>query len=285
MNKDNISTAYGFEEWLNLAMRKHPDAAHCHSLTNESDFAGVSLKEARDLAVLGWPEGFKRMQAILQSLEHEIRFPSMQEKITTEIIGSSPDIGAYLRGEPECMFQIESLPSFDRKFARIHVNGAIHCGTSGDAIFWRGAVVIALAHALESAGFGTEITLDYSTRANKYNDEALTVSQFIALKSAGQPIDTDRITFMLANKSAFRRLGFSVMEHAPIKHRQQIGITTHGNYGFPCSLPHPQGADINFEINTSPIHDQLSAAAHVRHLLQTLPQLLEANLQQQQANW
>ncbi len=171
---------------------------------NEDCWHGTrTFDDALNLAERGWPDGLARMQ----TLRGKIKVPQSQtEAFVTRFVeaGDEPDIGRYLENQPDSMLEFERqfIPGTGR-IVKILLNAFISCGVDHKAIFQRGAAAFALADAIEQSGLRCEISLVLATISRSGNGEMSDV--LIPLKAADQHVEPDRMAFMLAHPSIFRR--------------------------------------------------------------------------------
>jgi hypothetical protein len=91
--------------------------------------------------------------------------------------------------------------------ASVAVSGIV----SPEAVFSRGAVVLAAVDAIEAAGKRVELWIAKGSKAHSNGDEW---HWLVPVKSASQPLDVDRLAFALCSVATQRRLFFSVQEQA-----------------------------------------------------------------------
>ena len=125
-----------------------------------------------------------------------------------------------------------------------------------------GAAVLSYVEGLEAAGFRCEIEVSFAANIPPV-DHYLSV----IVKRAEEPMELDRIAFVLTHPAFFRRIAFAVKESTP-------GIAEHLNgqcYGFSRS-PRPEELDPNQIIvpgvnMVKPGADELKTpAAALKHL-------------------
>lgn len=172
-----------------------------------SDFS-ETMKLARD----GWAEGREAVEAAIVHFSSVIGSKARRTVLAHEVAGSSPDVAAFLCGDPENMFAREYIETETvGKIIRLVVNGTASAGIDSKEIIKRGALIVALVDSLEMSGFSVEVILTFHGK-----DAGVSTEQIITVKSAGDPVEIDRLAFCIAHPSCFRRLGFSCWEHDPL---------------------------------------------------------------------
>ena len=194
---------------------KQPAVGHpaCNgSEQNNPSWSGSSnYQQAIDWAEKGWLEGLERIKAMTGALKKlegdkaDRHIPRFCES------GDEVDIGRFVSGEPENMidFDVVQVPAAGR-VVKLVVNISASCGVSADAMFRRGAAAVMLADLIEQSGLRSEIVVvSGGTRSGQGPDG---VDFRVTVKRADQPLELDRVAFMLASPAAFRRLMFRAYE-------------------------------------------------------------------------
>jgi hypothetical protein len=129
--------------------------------------------------------------------------------------GDEVDVGLYLSGEPECMtdWVMAETPSFGKVVKVIvHLTGT--AGVSAEALMYRGLLACLLIDTLEASGLRCEVWGLPKCSADNGGDDPKYLAQ-VLLKPADEPVELDRLAFMLAHPAVFRRFGFRLMEQEP----------------------------------------------------------------------
>lgn len=201
-----------FDSWgsfVDFATNRIRKTTFESSRTGSPSWTGTAdITEAVNLASNGWSEGSSKANKLSNALVDRIASMVEAPFIQYDVTGSDFDVAAYLTGEPEHWYTLESkLENRDGKVFKIVFNGSVSAGVDTNVITAKGAAVSALVQILEITGNKTEIELVYT--AQGYGQPFETI---IPLKAAGQPLDLDRVIFALAHPSNFRRLVFSCWE-------------------------------------------------------------------------
>jgi hypothetical protein len=114
-------------------------------------------------------------------------------------------------------------PRFSRT-CRTIANIVASAGVSPQVIMIRGAAICALVEALEMSGRRAEVIMACGVR-NGANTYSITVP----VKEPDQPLDMDRLAFMLCHPAVLRRFVFSLMETESATVRRELSVP--GCYG------------------------------------------------------
>lgn len=224
---------------------------------------GHSWEQCLRMAREGWPEGLKLVEAITAKFEHITASKLMRPQVAYDVAGDCVDVGRYVTGEPENMMIWEEAEIENAgKIVRIEANLSASSGISAAQMAIRGAAVCALVDALEQCGKSVELTLCFATKGGRRRMEF-----YVPVKQAGEPLEMDRLAFMMAHAGMFRRIGFACLENAPEQWRQAIGVEVSGDYGIPASC---KGAGTKADIVAPHMLLNGDAAACVQWVFQTL---------------
>lgn len=124
------------------------------------------------------------------------------------------NMGAYLAGDPRPKIDARRTNE-DRdgkgKAVTIMVNAAASAAINADALARKGAAVLTLIDALESAGRPVEVIVgSYSER----NSNGQIIDVKVTLKKAGQRMSLDALAFAIGSPDFFRRVIFGARERA-----------------------------------------------------------------------
>ena len=199
-----------FDEFVEAAKLTARDNASSRGKGRGKFYGTDSFDDAVALASHGWPEGAQRAAEFRASLDSAVRDVTVarQAGFAWDVVGEQIDVGKFLAGEPECcLSRSEDGESAAGKVVRIVANVAASGSVSADSLFARGAVVLAAIDILEGLGHRVELTVARGTTT-----QGQTLQIFVPIKSAGQPLDLDRLAFALCHPSFLRRLTWSVSE-------------------------------------------------------------------------
>jgi hypothetical protein len=220
--KTTVARFDSWEEFVAAAeIRSYGGFDSGHSKGDSHFYGTESIAEATSLARKGWPEGAARVQAIRAEIASAINaiVNARVQSIGYDVCGDYVDVGRYLSGEPECFGTRTDDPCAAKPVVKVSVNTAVSCGVSQEAIFARGAAILAAIDVIESAGKRVELWAVNGALAgcNKKTHET-----YVLVKPADQHLDCDRLAFALCHASTHRRLCFSVFE--------KYGITAGNSY-------------------------------------------------------
>lgn len=216
-----------------------------HPLSGQSrsgsyDFTRTNtFEEALKLARTGWAEHRVEVEKIAADLEFSVGEGLRNSfDIVSDVSGQEVNVGAYLSGEPECMFEFSPVKvSKPGRVITIVVNGSIGGGVEVSELVKRGAAVTALVDLLERLQHSTEVYLEFGK--SEVGTNLVKTSTLIKLKAAAAPLDLDLLMFATAHPSCNRRLMFAFSE----KHHS-IGSSSYGLPPRQCWQAERVGANI-----------------------------------------
>lgn len=172
-----------------------------------ADFQGTgTMAQALDLARYGWPEGREKMKAGLASAA--LLQPAAPVPVTSyDIAGAFPDVGLFCAGDPACMVSYDEQDAKARPIYRIIVNISYMAAVEPQTIINRGAAILSFIDKLESEGARVELLAHRSAEK-----EGKTMSLAFPIKRADEPLDIDRVAFVLANPAMLRRIAWAITE-------------------------------------------------------------------------
>lgn len=191
------------------SLTRHPDAARHHKHWMEDDNAGWyglpashDFAGVRELVLAGWPDGLRRMDEALGSIEIPIPPISVRRKRMRSDFGDELDIHRVFSGDFARAFgSMKRPPGTKRRALQIVVDSIASGGRDADEMFWQGAGAIKLAELLSSAGYTVELYSAFKASANcKIDLRVLT-------KASGAPLDLCAAAATLALPAFFRCIG------------------------------------------------------------------------------
>jgi hypothetical protein len=193
-----------------------------------SGWCPSTYKETLRLVAEGWPEGLARMADLTEKITSVVGQKINRPEYEWDVAGEDVDVGRFLSGEPENMITYQETPvdGVSGKIIKLRMNVAALGGVQAETIFNRGAAVISLVAAMERVGYSFEIVV---VAASRDFARANIILHEIMLKEAGDIVDMDKLAFVMANASFFRRLVFSARECEPANVRKIFDIG--GGYG------------------------------------------------------
>lgn len=178
------------------------------SKTGSSNFCRTeSFEEAVELCKYGYHEDFQRLVGLKISLEKYIKLTSKKNKQYNYYVGYTPDVKAYLDGNPLSMLNREN-PT--RRHIDIYYNIGVPWQVTSGQIFNRGAITLNLVEILENMGFSVDLNIfDIG-----HEDKLIHYAKF-NLKKSGERLNIQKLYFPMCHPSFLRRLLFRLEEVTP----------------------------------------------------------------------
>lgn len=190
----------------------------------------VTFEQAVQMGLNGWPEGTQQVYKRLEVIHDRLRLKTTKPELHYSMTGPGTiDFSRLMQGHPlpyVTWQEGDDVKHGKGKVVKVVFNIAASAGVSTEAMVHKGVLGCALVDVLERFGYRVEVKwVDVSAKM----DKAIVVG--VMLKKAGDVLDIDRMVFALGHPASLRRLGFSVMEHAPVDWRRAVGIVSGGGYG------------------------------------------------------
>lgn len=190
---------------------------------------GVGFKGALRLSAHGWPDGLVKVRELSGACERSVLASVRERRLEYDVAGDWFDVGRVVAGDPECGVNVRRAVGMG-PVVRFVVTGGAAAGIDADAIYRRGAAVVAAVDVLESQGVRCEVVLGFCNSCRNSNARN---SHGVMLKEAGDAVDMDRLAFALCHPATLRRLSFAVREGLPTEWRRTFKFGVGGsNYGF-----------------------------------------------------
>lgn len=206
-------------------IRKHES---CDSLYDGyGDWSGAGFGEAMKLAREGWPEGRK---ALVEGLD-TAAIITQRETYRSEMLdvaGAYPFVPAAVAGDACCMVRQGLEHAKTRPIFRLVMNAAVSGSINGGPIFNRGAAILSWVDRLEATGGRCEIIIA-EDGYSPYGWAKKHVCFSVTAKRAEEPLDLDRMAFLLMHPATQRRLFFRCYECQP-------ELCDWTNYGVPSDF-------------------------------------------------
>lgn len=217
----NVSELYN-----NLKDRKRRPGARTCSEESGSSFAGTSsLEEAYDLMIHGDKDLCKRINEKAKRLDISKILGNAIKRNTTynSVVGYQVNVPNYLSGIPTDM--IANIPTRkSQKIINIIVNASVSCGISTRDIEKAGSYYYIVIDLLEKAGYRCNV---YSMVSYSHNDKGILLAR---VKTDKEPINREKMAFLLAHPSFHRRINFKWIECIDCD-----GDPTRSGYGTPLT--------------------------------------------------
>jgi hypothetical protein len=195
-----------------------------------SDWYGTkSFEEAQRLLTKGWPEGAEKVASLRDRLSCVVSAAKQARAaaVAYGVEGLWVDEGRIVTGEPECCGYETLGEDAGAHVVALRYNAAVSGSVKPEAITARGVAVLTAIDLIESCGTRCEVIYAQGTQARGGGNLECNV----VAKSADQPVDLDRLAFVLTHPSFFRRFGFAFCEgHGhPTQGTRPCGLSDHGN--------------------------------------------------------
>lgn len=198
------------------------------------NFTGTySWEDALKLARNGWKEGRSKLLSQLDAARF-VQIGATVRAETLDVAGAYPLVPAAVAGDPMCMFAPGLEHAKTRPIFRFLVSFSVAAAVGKEAIINRGAAILSWIDRLENEGARCEVVFVGTTHMNdnKHQKTRRYTLSFTA-KRADEPLEIDRMAFIIAHPSMVRRLFFVCCElHHDIEY---FG----GGYGYPADFAPP----------------------------------------------
>jgi hypothetical protein len=175
---------------------------------------GVDLREAKRLCVEGWPEGEKQALTLANEVAQTLEQDTVDQHFQLQAgVAGTPNIGAYLAGHPLCAWK-PTLTTISTVGKTITLCASVCYSSSvtAETAIRRGAMITALALALEHTGHAVELWVDMTAGQPDYGWTKVTR---VLVKGAHDITDPSRISFAYAHPAMLRILGFYEWHRTP----------------------------------------------------------------------
>lgn len=240
---------------------------------SDAFFGTRTFEEALNVARTGWAAGAARVAELRASIDEFVATAKRAyvQQFQWDVTGDFVDVGRVLSGEPEAfgtyVDSLDGRADTRDRVVRLYANLGVSCGVTGEAIFARGAAILAAVDILESAGIRVEL---WTGIASKGAGKKKTYQLEVLVKSASQPVDVDRLAFVLCHQATLRRLGFS--------HKEQHGYWPKKCYPEPLTVE--EGCIKTPEARRGGAHSREELAAEVANICREcgveIPELTQA---------
>ena len=182
---------------------------------------GMGYDDAVRAYTGGWAEGARRAQDLADTLAPRPR--STRTALRRNVTGAFPNVGAYLAGAPNAMYQVSRKAAQGRPYVHLYCPVGYNANVEASTAFEKGCAMVAVIDALEGAGCRVAVTLTC-----RIDVPGGRVCQRFDVKDYGDPLDIDQMIYTAAHPAFFRHLVFALRErseHAILRE------CTRGGYG------------------------------------------------------
>lgn len=176
---------------------------------DEKEFSGTyNFDEAMRLVTNGWTDGRAKLMTAMAAAQTTTTFtPSL----VMDVAGAYPIAALAAAGDPCSMVDLAPVEDRVRPIVRLLVQRAGSAAYSVDEFTNYGAAIMSYIEGLEGAGFRCEVTVCFASDFHSDGDQFCTV----VVKRAEEPIEIDRMAFVMVHPAFFRRIAFAVYEATP----------------------------------------------------------------------
>lgn len=126
-----------------------------------------------------------------------------------DIVGSMPNVAAFLNGNPRNMIRKTRVKTETKVINIVYLN-QIHCTVKGEDMIEAGTNMLYCLRELERAGYRVNLYVGYITYTSDRRQKAW--GCVVNVKNSGQYLNIEKLAYLMANPSAYRRHGFRMME-------------------------------------------------------------------------
>lgn len=203
-------------------------------------YASQDWEDSLRLARNGWTEHAATIGLHAEQLQYTLLHGLEQGITRLDFEGLSWDLDAVMRGEPECWWATDPVPTM-RASTAIVCNCVASCSITPRELIAKGTAVVSLARMLEFVRVPTEVWVVCTIGGGP--DQSRSVMS-VCLKRASEPFDISLLAYALAHPSAFRRQFFRASEMVPPFGSHKSGGPFGSGYGFVCDLKASEAAEI-----------------------------------------
>ena len=187
-------------------------------------FAGATVTQAIEFARYGWRKGAEKVERLSSRISHAVGSKMITHVPHFAVAGACFDPGRFCAGDPDCMmdFGTEYRDAPNGNILRLSVSIACSSYVPNNSITLFGASIVALIDSIEMSGRSVELHLGVTMVYWEFST---------LLKSAGEPLDIDRLAFAIAHPASQRKLLFMAQEREPSAVRKKCGFDGGGYHG------------------------------------------------------
>lgn len=178
------------------------------SIYMPEDFAGEPLDVAIDYCHGGYQKNLDMFMKLKKEIDSVNVKYSNNRKTVTSVVGSRPNVPAYVAGAPKTMYRMERVK--EKKFVDIYMNIAFSGHTTEEQIRNRGILTLNLVNVLESHDIGVNLHVFEACYVEK---EVFIVE--VVLKKPGELLNIGKCYFPMCSKEFLRRVLLRVKESVP----------------------------------------------------------------------
>ena len=178
-------------------------AEKLHGDEKGSFTAYTSFKQAVDYMKTGWSDGYSEVVKGMSGMVEHSEYVD-GEALVPSYSGAEVNVDAYVAGQPECYMDFDDVEE-NKPVLRVGVQFSAQAKYSTQCFTNRGSAMLSLVEVLERGGIPVEL---WGYAYTEYCGKTQRID--ILLKASSEPIDTDKIAFVLAHAAFYRHIGFAV---------------------------------------------------------------------------
>ena len=195
------------------------------------------LSHALDVGRRGWAKGRDTMMKVLDD-SNVIRRSLPHKADALDVGGSYPVVPLAVAGDPMCMVTHGMESTRTKPVVRIVVNVAVSGAVTAATIMQRGGAILSWVDGLEAAGIRVEIEVIESGLFQEGEATPKGVVFSVKAKRADEPLDIDRVSFLICHPAIQRRLFFALYEREADQGKLGLTPSEAVTYGAPTdALP------------------------------------------------
>ncbi len=189
------------------------------SIYMPENFAGEPLEAALDYCHGGYMKDLDMFMKLKKEIDSVNLKYSNNRKTVTAVVGSRPNVPAYIAGAPKTMYRMERVK--EKKFVDIYMNIAFSGHTTEEQVRNRGILTLNLVNVLESHDIGVNLHVFEAC----YVEKEVLITE-VVLKKPGELLNISKCYFPMCSKEFLRRVLLRVKESVPF-----VGLNWGISYG------------------------------------------------------
>lgn len=196
----------------------------------DKDWYGAPFKELDGLLLNGWPEGLKRVEAIMEKVRRKAvpHARSRKRKRTRLDMGDDIDLDRFRSGQlDDCWWSMLRKVGRGKPIISIATRIGFLCDRKADDFLYQGAAALLLTDILEEAGYKVEV-YGYAVSRGVWKGgggSPLKGVLRVPFKLPSEPLDKTRLVSLLGLAGLFRKWGFLWFYSQPWECEGGLGTT------------------------------------------------------------
>lgn len=197
------------KNWCKVSLSSH-EKVEKRQRTRFSFYLTKTYEEANALLLNGYVEGVNAIKCEIAKLKKQT---ATRRGISYKPQGSSPSVGRYLSGNPNCMRKSvqKVVPS---KVVRVYFSSSVSCCVDGKDVLKYGAELVNIVKSIEDKGYRTEI-IDINISKEKRSGNCDCAIVTTRIKRASETLNLAKVSYCMVHPSWQRRHLFRWIETSP----------------------------------------------------------------------